>query len=58
MPNQDIVDVAEHDRLKALGIQMVNGEILPTSEHPVSGGNAEARRADYAPGTQKGTGSQ
>ena len=41
----------------ALGIKSVGGEVLPTSEHPTEGGNANARRRDYAAGTQTSTGS-
>jgi hypothetical protein len=38
----------------------VGGEVLPTSEHPVDGsgqGNVNARRRNYAAGTQTTTGS-
>lgn len=57
MANQDLVDMAAHEYGRALGIKRVDGEILPTSEHPVTGGNVNARRRDYAAGTQTTTGS-
>lgn len=57
MANQELVDMEAHEHRRALGIKSVGGEVLPTSEHPTEGGNANARRRDYAAGTQTSTGS-
>jgi hypothetical protein len=57
MANQDLVDMEAHEHNRALGIKTVGGEVLPTSEHPTTGGNENARRRDYAAGTQTSTGS-
>lgn len=61
MANQEPVDIAAHNTRKALGtvgaigIHAAGGNV--NSEHPTSGGNANARRRNYAAGTQDTSGS-